>query len=168
MDARVERSNAVGQQDWRDPPRVRRVAHLFPSRRSLSTSKHEVPSAIVAHLASQVGVPVDAYVAYDWRGRTIKYHRVQIRIALGFRETSVEDADNLVDWLTHEVVPHERGIDRVRAAVYARCRELRFEPPTQERIERLVRSALASHEQQFPGRPTGVSQQNQSKCWMGC
>ncbi|MBV9596118.1 MAG: DUF4158 domain-containing protein [Chloroflexi bacterium] len=149
MDARVERSNAVGQQDWRDPPRVRRVAHLFPSRRSLSTSKHEVPSAIVAHLASQVGVPVDAYVAYDWRGRTIKYHRVQIRIALGFRETSVEDADNLVDWLTHEVVPHERGIDRVRAAVYARCRELRFEPPTQERIERLVRSALASHEQQI-------------------
>ena len=58
---------------------------------------------------------------YDWRGRTIKYHRVQIRTALGFRESSVEDADQLVDWLTNEVVPHERALDRVRAAVYARC-----------------------------------------------
>ncbi|MDQ6876461.1 MAG: hypothetical protein M3082_01940 [Candidatus Dormibacteraeota bacterium] len=39
-------------------------------------------------------------------------------------------------------------MDRVRSAVYARCRELRLEPPTSERVERLVRSALASHEQQ--------------------
>ncbi len=111
-------------------------------------SKHEVPATVVAHLARQVGVPAEAYVAYDWRGRTITYHRVQIRTALGFRETSVVDADKLVDWLTAEVVPRDRALDRVRAAVYVRCRELRLEPPTPERIERLVRSALASHEQQ--------------------
>jgi hypothetical protein len=109
--------------------------------------KHEVPAAVVTHLASQLGVPAEAYVAYDWRGRTIKYHRVQIRTALGFREASVEDADKLVDWLANEVVPHERALDRVRSAVYARCRELRLEPPTPERIERLVRSAMATHEQ---------------------
>jgi hypothetical protein len=58
-----------------------------------------VPATVVTHLARQVDVPAEAYVAYDWRGRTIKYHRVQIRTALGFRETSVEDADQLVDWL---------------------------------------------------------------------
>ena len=119
-----------------------RHAGRFPA------GKHEVPAAVVTCLASQVGVPAEAYVAYDWRGRTIKYHRVQIRTALGFREPSVEDADRLVDWLTTEVVPHERALDRVPAAVYARCRELRLEQPTSERIERLVRSALASHEQQ--------------------
>jgi TnpA family transposase len=111
-------------------------------------SKHEVPAAVVTHLASQVGVPAEAYLAYDWRGRTIKYHRVQIRTALGFRETSVEDADQLGDWLADKVLPHERARDRVRAAVYTRCRELRLEPPTPERVERLVRSAVASHEQQ--------------------
>jgi len=107
-----------------------------------------VPAAVVTHLASRVGVPAEAYVAYDWRGRTIKYHRAQIHTAVDFRETSVEDAEKLVDWLTNEVVPRERALDRVRSAVYARCRELRLEPPTLERIERLVRSALASHEQQ--------------------
>jgi hypothetical protein len=112
-------------------------------------SKHEVPPSVVKHLAIQVGVPADAYVAYDWQGRSIKYHRVQIRTALGFRETTVQDADKLVDWLAAEVVPHDRAPDRVRAAVYVRCRELRLEPPTPERIERLVRSALASHEQQI-------------------
>jgi len=109
-------------------------------------SKHEVPPAVVKHLASQVGIPADAYVAYDWQGRTIKYHRVQIRAALGFREASVHDADNLVSWVTNDVLPHERALDRVRAAVYARCRELRLEPPTPERITRLVRSAMASYE----------------------
>jgi hypothetical protein len=112
-------------------------------------SKHEVPATVVAQLARQVGVSAETYVAYNWRGRTIKYHRVQIRTALGFRETSVEDADKLVDWLTAEVVPHDRAQDRVRAAAYVRCRELRLEPPTPERIERLVRSALAGYEQQI-------------------
>jgi TnpA family transposase len=112
----------------------------FPS------SKHEVPTAVVKHLASQVGVAADAYLAYDWRGRAIKYHRVQIRATLGFRVASVQDADNLAKWLANEVVPHERAIERLRTTLYSRCRELRLEPPTPERITRLVRSAMASHE----------------------
>ena len=130
-------------------------------------SKHEVPAAVVTHLASQVGVPAEAYVAYDWRGRTIKYHRVQIRTALGFRETSVEDADQLVDWLADEVVPHERAQDRVRAAVYTRCRELRLEPPTPERVERLVRSAVASHEQQVSRTVRGRLSPMSVEAWDG-
>jgi TnpA family transposase len=113
------------------------------------THKQEVPGAVVVHLASQVGIPAEAYVAYDWRGRAIKYHRAQIRAALGFRETSVQDADTLVGWLVREVLPHERAVDRIRSALYAHCRELCLEPPTPERIERLVRSALATHEQQL-------------------
>jgi TnpA family transposase len=110
------------------------------------TSKHEVPPAVVKHLASQVSVPAEAHVAYDWQGRTIKYHRVQIRAALGFRQASVQDADNLVSWLANDVLPHERALDRLRAAVYVRCREQRLEPPSAERITRLVHSAMASHE----------------------
>jgi len=39
-------------------------------------SKHEVPAAVVTHLASQVGVPAEAYVAYDWRG---PHHQVSPR-----------------------------------------------------------------------------------------
>jgi hypothetical protein len=115
----------------------------FPAHRQ------EVPGAVVVHLASQVGVPAEAYVAYDWRGRAIKYHRAQIRAALGFREASVQDAQALVGWLVREVLPYERAADRIRSALYAHCRARCLEPPTPERIERLVRSALATHEQQL-------------------
>jgi TnpA family transposase len=111
--------------------------------------KQEVPCAVVVHLAGQVGVPAEAYVAYDWRGRAVKYHRAQIRAEFGFREIAGRDADALVGWLVREVLPHERAVDRVRAALYARCRDLRLEPPTPARVERLIRSALATHEQQL-------------------
>jgi hypothetical protein len=115
----------------------------FPS------SKHEVPAAVVAHLATQVGVPAEAYLAYDWRGRAIKYHRAQMRAALGFREATVQDAEQLVEWLLQAVLPHDWALDRVRAAAYARCREQRLEPPSPDRLDRLVRSALAKHDEQL-------------------
>jgi Domain of unknown function (DUF4158) len=135
------------------PTRLGFAALLMFFRREgrFPTSKHEVPPAVVKHLATQVGVPAEAYVAYDWRGRTIKYHRVQIRTALGFREASVQDADTLASWLANDVLPRERALDRLRAGVDARCRELRLEPPSPERITRLVRSAMATYER-------GVSQ----------
>jgi len=61
---------------------------FFRHQGRFPTSKHEVPPAVVRHLSGQIGVPSDAYLAYGWQGRTIKYHRVQIRAALGFREAS--------------------------------------------------------------------------------
>ncbi|MBV9169592.1 MAG: DUF4158 domain-containing protein [Chloroflexi bacterium] len=115
----------------------------FPS------TKHQVPAAVVAHLAKQVGVPAEAYVAYDWRGRAIKYHRAQIRAALGFCETTVQDAEQLVQWLVQAVLPHDWALDRIRAAAYDRCRDRHLEPPSPDRLDRLVRSALAKHEEQL-------------------
>ncbi len=40
---------------------------------------HELPGAVIVHLAKQVGVPAELYPSYEWSGRMIKYHRVQIR-----------------------------------------------------------------------------------------
>jgi hypothetical protein len=33
----------------------------------------------------------DQLASYAWSGRTIEYHRAQIRAALGFREPTLED-----------------------------------------------------------------------------
>ncbi len=55
-------------------------------------SKPAVPGAIVAHLAKQVDVPAAAWLAYPWQGRTLEYHRAQIRVALGFRACTVATA----------------------------------------------------------------------------
>ncbi len=98
------------------PTRLGFAALLMFFRREdrFPTSKHEVPPAVVKHLATQVGVPAEAYVAYDWRGRTIKYHRVQIRTALAFREASVQDADTLASAHNKQGDPgaHLRGDNR--------------------------------------------------------
>lgn len=70
--------------------------------------RHEVPRPIVAHIAAQVGVAYEEWLRYDWDSRAIKYHRVQIRAALGYREASIQDADDLAAWLSTHIVPTEQ------------------------------------------------------------
>jgi len=112
-------------------------------------SKTVVPGAIVAHLAKQVDVPAAAWLAYPWQGRTLEYHRAQIRVALGFRACTVRDAASLTAWLRDAVVPHESRPPHLQEAARARCRDLRLEPPSRARLERLVHSAQRQHEARF-------------------
>ena len=111
--------------------------------------KHEIPPAVVEHLARQVDVPADLFRHYDWSGRTGEYHRAQIRDALGFRKATSQDAQDLTQWLYQQVVPHDHHLEHLKAAVFQRCRELHIEPPTPLRIDRIIRSALRSYEEQF-------------------
>jgi hypothetical protein len=54
-------------------------------------------------MSQQVGVAAGEVAQYDLASRQAKRHRVQIREALGFRESSVEDEENLACWLADEV-----------------------------------------------------------------
>lgn len=47
-------------------------------------------------------------MVYEWTGRTIEYHRPQIRGHLGFRECSVADPDKLTAWLAEHVACKQR------------------------------------------------------------
>jgi hypothetical protein len=51
-------------------------------------STDEVPTQAVAYVSEQVKVDPAEFGSYDWSGRSIKYHRGQIREAFGFREFS--------------------------------------------------------------------------------
>ena len=55
----------------------------------------EVPVVAVQYVAPQTEVPATEWANYDWTGRTIEYHRAQIRTLLRFREWTLEDADAL-------------------------------------------------------------------------
>ena len=81
---------------------------------------------------------------YEWSGRTSKFHRAQIREALGFRECTVADAEAVTEWLVDERHAGRTSGERVREQVLARCRAERIEPPTAGRIDRIVRSALTA------------------------
>lgn len=53
----------------------------------------------VEFVARQVRIPASELDAYEWSGRTVAYHRAQIRGHPGFRECGVADADKLIAWL---------------------------------------------------------------------
>jgi TnpA family transposase len=107
----------------------------------------EVPPAAVTYIAGQVQVPAEAFATYDWSGRTLKYHRAQIRTALGFREAGREDEERLTGWLAEEICPFEVSEERRREALLSRCRADRVEPPG--RIERILGAAQATFEHRF-------------------
>ncbi|WP_198541164.1 DUF4158 domain-containing protein, partial [Parafrankia soli] len=113
----------------------------FPMGRS------EIPDQAVAYVARLVGVPAAELGLYEWDGRTVKAHRADIRRYFGFRECSVPDADKAADWLAVEVCEKEWQVDRVRAELLAHLREERIEPPTRDRIRRIIGSALRQAEQ---------------------
>jgi hypothetical protein len=107
----------------------------------------EVPIAAVEAIASQIEVPADAWRGYDWRSRAAAYHRAQIRDALGFREPTLDDTDALARWLEGQVSALERRPDRLLIAARERCRSLHVEPPSPDRLDRLVRSVVHRHEE---------------------
>ena len=102
----------------------------------------ELPSAAVAYVARQIGVDPGALQGYEWTGRTIEYHRGQIRRYLGFRRFSEADEVKLAGWLADEVAPVELSDERLREALLARCREEGLEPPA--RVARIIGTARAA------------------------
>jgi TnpA family transposase len=137
---------------------------FFQHEARFPRAAHEIPDVVINYVAKQVGVPAERYLQYEWRGRTIEYHRAQIRKLHNFREASVDDANALSEWLCEYVLPHERDPEHLQMAVYRRCRELRIEPPAAERIDRLVRRAAKTFEENFcSGILARLSPENQAR-----
>lgn len=114
----------------------------------------EVPAVAVDYLAGQVKVDRSELDSY-WVGRTVKYHRAQIRIELGFREATLDDERRMTEWLAGELCPIELDETRLRADLLARLREQRIEPPGASRVNRVSRSGRALFERQFTTRIIG-------------
>ena len=114
------------------------------------THAAELPPAAVEYVAGLVKVAASELAQYEWSGRTIEYHRAQIREASGFREPTRADEERLARWLADEVCPGELGEERQRTALLARCREQRLEPPG--RIGRLLGSARRLADERFCAR----------------
>jgi Domain of unknown function (DUF4158) len=81
-----------------------------------------------------------------WQGRTGARYRGRLRIALGIRPATAEDFKAVVEWLRKAVVPWDHDSRHLQDAVQAWYRSRLIESPTAGRIERLVRSAVRTHE----------------------
>ena len=109
----------------------------------------EVPEQAIVYLAEQVKVDPSLFAKYEFGSRSARYHRHQIRDALGFRECSEADQDQLAGWLAREVCPSQLRREQLRDAVLARCRAVKMEPPTPGQIGRLVGSGIERFEESF-------------------
>ncbi len=110
-------------------------------------AKHEIPRSVVDYVAHQLKLPSALFSEYDWQGHTIKLHRAQIREEQGFREATAADSDALSTWLITTQLAADQNLDHLTVKVLAELRERKIEPPTSERVERLIRSACATYEQ---------------------
>ncbi|MCA1697930.1 MAG: Tn3 family transposase, partial [Actinobacteria bacterium] len=104
--------------------------------------RFELPDDALEHLARQVNVPAAQIAAYDFQGRQIKNHRREIRDHTGFRICSVTDAEALAAWLATNIAQDERRIEHVRVLLLGHCKGERIEPPTPERVARIVDSGI--------------------------
>src|SRR5699024_6184757 len=75
---------------------------VFQHESRFPTYKREVPDAIVQFIAKQIEIEPSLYSRYNWNGRTIKYHRAQIRDFFGLREATVQDATSIRNWLEQQ------------------------------------------------------------------
>jgi TnpA family transposase len=113
------------------------------------TGAHEIPKDVVNYVANQLKLNAALFAQYDWDGRTIKLHRTQIRDQLKFREATTIDVEEMKSWLITEKLASDQNMEHLKAEVTKRFRDLKIEPPTAERMERLLLSACAAYEQKF-------------------
>jgi hypothetical protein len=132
----------------------------FPRGRS------ELHDDAVAFVAGQLGVSAGSHGFYEWSGRTVKRHRAEIRAHFGFRECTVADAGELAGWLAGGSAQEERRYELVRDELLAECRSRSIEPPTPDRVERIVRSGLHRAEKILTARIAGrLPAEVRARCW---
>ncbi len=120
------------------------VEGKFPNR------KQDIPRVVIEHIAEQIHVQSSILQQYDLRGRAAKRHRVEIRRFLGIRKGTVADANAVLNWLrTQNPLLEDHNFDRLKEIVYEKYKDLKIEPPQPGRVDRIIRSAVNSADEQF-------------------
>ena len=109
----------------------------------------EIPDEIVEYVAQQLRLSKEVLDEYNWEGRSLKEHRKEIRERMDFRPATRNDQKALLTWLVNEALPHEYRAAHLEQLICQRLRREHIEPPTKNRIDRIVVSAISQHEKAF-------------------
>ena len=104
------------------------------------TAWHDVPRAVIRHVAERLGVPVDSARQYDLEGRLARYHKEQIRQWMGFRPGTAADAEAIKAWVCAHTRIDEGAVPQLLSRLTDRYKQLKIELPTPSRLERLAPS----------------------------
>jgi len=110
-----------------------------------------LPKFIIEYVAKQLQIDGLLFGEYEMTStnRTYFYHKSQIRSFFGFREAKVEDNNKIIEHLYTYSIQNDLDFEHLKCEAYKHFRELCIEPPTSERIERLVKSAIYTYENKF-------------------
>lgn len=100
-------------------------------------------NALLSHI---LGQPVPPDAASTLPERTAKRFHAEIREHCKARGTTNEDIDVLADWLIAQPAVRTSDPATLALAVCEECRRRGLEPPSTERVDRLVRLVLHTHE----------------------
>jgi len=106
----------------------------------------DVAPAVIAHLAAQIGIGVDALDGYAWAGRNGRRHRVAIIDHLAVVAFDEVAEARFRRWLADDVLPREFGpsvLEEELSGWFARSRVTR---PGAYRLNRIMRSAQAAYD----------------------
>jgi len=67
-------------------------------------SQSSIPKIIISYIANQINLPENSYSDYNWQGRSAKVYRGEIRRLFNFRSATVQDTEEMGDWLIKEVL----------------------------------------------------------------
>lgn len=122
---------------------------FFQNEVKFPETKGDVPKTILKYMAQQVNVESEEFRHYDLHSRSAKYHRQQIREFCGVRQPTIQDANQLKDWLLQTILPKTLEIQFLENAANQRLRELGIEAISLGRLHRVIHAALHTYEQQF-------------------
>jgi hypothetical protein len=106
----------------------------------------DIAPAVIAHVAGQIGAPTAVLDGYDWAGRTGRRHR---QLILDFLAVAPFDKPAEVvfrSWLA-EALPREPNTAALEEQVGAWFARSRITRPGVYRLDRLVASARAAHDE---------------------
>lgn len=125
------------------------IFKFFQNEARFPYNKSEVPKTIIEYIGKQIGVNPNLFYQYDMESRSYYYHKSQIREFFNFRESTVEEAEDIIQCLFDNVLQHDTEFEHIKDESYKKFRELKMEPPIPERIERIINSILHNYEEQF-------------------
>ncbi|XGV94351.1 MAG: DUF4158 domain-containing protein (plasmid) [Leptolyngbya sp. BL-A-14] len=137
----VEERAIIGQKKGANRLGFALLLKFFQLEGRFPEKKNETPRVVQFFVAEQLGIPASLYQEYKWQGRSLKYHRAEIRELCGFRPIRLADFDELRQWLMDFVLPQQVEERPIKQMLYGELKARKIEAPTVAQVERLVRSA---------------------------
>ena len=102
---------------------------------------------LVKDLANQLNINSSSIKNFNWEGRSTERFRSEIRHFTGFKKATLEDSEELIEWLTKTILPKAPKLSECVEYAYEYFRSKKIEPFTSSELERYIRSAYDRFEQ---------------------